>query len=123
MVQIVFMVLGIVYLFKLIGLGKAATTLGLPPEILAEWRHERTRQYVWGIVAGWGSFVVSLIVASATIDPAGYYTQSEVLAAEMPSLLAGLAVLIVGIVLSVRAGGKAKAIERQNAVSRLGTAR
>lgn len=121
MLQLIFMFLGIVYLFKLIGLGNASTKMVLPPEALADWRHQRSHQYVWGIIAGWGSFVVSFVVAKATMDPDGYYTQSDALAAAIPSLLIGIAILVVGIVFSMGAGRKAKAIEQQNAVSPFGT--
>jgi hypothetical protein len=117
MLQVAFMVLGIVYVFKLIGLAKAGVQLGLPPEALAAWRHYRFRQYVWGIVAGWGSAVVGVIVLVATIKPGTYYTESEALAAQVPSLLAGIAVLIVGIVFSSRARGRARGIETQSAAS------
>ena len=113
MLQIVVMILGIVYVFKLAGLNKAAANLALSPEALAEWKDSRTRQYVWGIVAGWGSFVLSYIVLKATLDPNGYYNESDLLAAEVPGLLVGLTVLIVGLVFSVRAGTRAKNIEQQ----------
>jgi len=113
MLQLALMVLGVVYLFKLIGLNGASANLALPSDAVAQWKHERTRQYVWGIVAGWGSFVVSYMIFKATLDPNGYYNQSDLLADEVPGLLIGLAILIIGLVLSVMAGKKAKAIEAQ----------
>jgi len=113
MLVLALMVLGVVYLFKLIGLNGASANLALPSDAVAQWKHERTRQYVWGIVAGWGSFVVSYMIFKATLDPNGYYNQSDLLADEVPGLLIGLAILIIGLVLSVMAGKKAKAIEAQ----------
>jgi len=113
MLQLALMVLGVVYLFKLIGLNGASANLALPSDAVAQWKHERTRQYVWGIVAGWGSFVVSYMIFKATLDPNGYYNQSDLLADEVPGLLIGLAILIIGLVLSVMAGKKAKVIEAQ----------
>jgi hypothetical protein len=113
MLQLALMVLGVVYVFKLIGLNGASANLALPSDAVAQWKRERTRQYVWGIVAGWGSFAISYIVFTATLDPNGYATESDLLAAETPGLLVGFAILVIGIVLSVMAGKKAKAIEKE----------
>jgi hypothetical protein len=38
MIQVIFMVVGIVYLFKLIGVKKAGSRLGLDAEALAKWK-------------------------------------------------------------------------------------
>lgn len=121
MLQIIFMVLGIVYAVRLIGLSKAGTNLGLAPERLVEWRNLRRRQYIDGIVAGWGSLVATIVVAKLTIDPAGYTTQKEVDAANLPPLLVGIAVLIIGMVGSIRADRRAKAIEKFKVASSLDT--
>jgi len=68
---------------------------------------------VWGIVAGWGSFVVSYIVFKATLDPNGYYSESDLLKAETPGLSVEFAILVIGLVFSAMAWRKAKAIEAQ----------
>ena len=62
MIQIIMLVVGVVYLVKLMTMNSAGMRLGLPPEVLAEWRGQRQKQYLWGIAAGWGSLVVGLIV-------------------------------------------------------------
>jgi hypothetical protein len=114
------LVVGVWYVYKLLTMGSAASKLPLPPEVLAEWRAQRKRQYLWGIAAGWGSLVAIIITASATINPNGYYTASDALNAEIPEFAVGLIVLFGGILLSIRADRRAKSIEREAANSGYG---
>jgi hypothetical protein len=120
MVQIFMLVVGVWYVYKLLTMGSAASKLQLPPEVLAQWRAQRKRQYLWGIAAGWGSLVATVITASATINPNGYYTASDALNAEIPVVAVGLIILFGGIVLSIRADRRAKSIERGAANSGYG---
>lgn len=120
MLQIVYMVLGIVYLARWVGLNRACSEMagrGFDSSAVAEWRTLRVRQYAWGLVAGWGSFIIYFIVAKATLDPDGYYTYDEALSASMPAILTSLVVLIAGIVISVKAGHRASAMERKSPVA------
>ena len=64
MIQLIFMVIGVVYLFKLIGMNsKTGAELGLDSETLVQWQGHRRRKYGWMIAAGWGSFVVGIAAA------------------------------------------------------------
>jgi hypothetical protein len=120
MLQIIMLVVGVWYVYKLLTMGSAASKLRLPPEALAEWQAQRKRQYLWGIVAGWGSLVAAVITASATINPNGYYSTSDALNAEIPELVVGLIILFGGIFFSIRADRRAKTIERGAASSGYG---
>jgi hypothetical protein len=111
MLQLVVMGIGVFYVFKLLTLAGASAKLGLPPDQLITWRALRQRQYGWGIAAGWGSFVVGLVVASATTGNRVYYSQSSALQAQIPTIVITAIVLVGGIVLSARAGRKATAIQ------------
>jgi hypothetical protein len=66
MIQLIFMVVGVVYLFKLIAMNKnTGSHLGLDADTLAKWQGHKRTQYAWMIAAGWGSFAVMLVVAAA----------------------------------------------------------
>ena len=123
MVQIVMLVVGVVYLFKWYNLGSAAQKLALPPQALAEWRSQRKKQYIWGIVAGWGSLVLGLIALFGVLATTkhcydfGFSTgaicdNGDSDSANGAMIIVTLIVLIGGIILSVMAGNKAKAIEQ-----------
>jgi uncharacterized membrane protein len=120
MIQIIMLVVGVFYAYRLLNLGAAGMKFGMHPEALVQWRAYKKRQYVWGIAAGWGSLVLGLgalfIVTAATrqcVNALGYnYCASNSSAANVWMILVTFAVLIVGIILSVMANNKAKALER-----------
>jgi hypothetical protein len=47
MLQDIMLVVGVWYVFKLLTIGSSGLKLGLPPEVLVEWRAQRKKQYLW----------------------------------------------------------------------------
>jgi hypothetical protein len=107
MIQIIFMVIGVVYLFRLIGMNsQTGSQFGLDAETLAQWQAHRRKQYAWMIAAGWGSFVVSLLVGAM----AGAAFEDRT-AAQIGALVVGLITMFGCYAVSAGAGSKAKEIE------------
>ena len=122
MLQIIMLVVGVYYLYRLATLSNLGLEFGFPPEILAQWRAHKKHQYVWGIVAGWGSLVASLIAlfavqaATRKCYTSYYYNfcdDGDADTAFVWMVVVTAIVLIGGIVLSIMAGNKAKALEQQ----------
>jgi hypothetical protein len=127
MVQIIMLVLGVYYLYKLINLSSAGLNLGLPPEAVFQWRAARRMQYIWGIAAGWGSLVLglaALFMITLTTRQCfgadlglGDICWSDTNTAFLAMLGVTAVVLVGGIALSVMAGNRAKAIEARGVPS------
>jgi hypothetical protein len=116
MIQIIMLGVGIYYLYQLTQLGRAGFNLGLSPDLLYQWRAQRRQQYLWGIVAGWGSLIgsiVALVAVMAMTQRCYYgYCASDDDAAAVWMIVVTLVLLVGGIVLSLVARNKAIAIER-----------
>jgi hypothetical protein len=117
MIQIIMLVVGVYYAYRLLNLGSAGLNFGMHPEALIQWRAQKKAQYLWGIVAGFGSLALGLgamFVVTATSRRCVYsdYCYSDTSAASLWMILVTLVVLIAGIALSVKANNKAKALER-----------
>jgi hypothetical protein len=117
MIQIIMLVVGVYYAYRLLTLSSAGLNFGMHPEALIQWRAQKKQQYLWGIAAGWGSLVLGLgamfvVTATTRTCAFGDYCYSDTGAASVWMLLVTLAVLIVGIALSVMANNKAKALQR-----------
>jgi hypothetical protein len=115
MIQLIFMVIGIVYLFKLIGLNKrSGSHLGLDAESLAKWQEYRRKQYKWMIGAGWGSFGVSILITAiihAMTESGSRITQEGAVGAQIAIVVLTLIVMIGCYSVSAKAGREAKALE------------
>jgi len=113
MIQLIFMVVGVVYLFKLIALnGKTGSNLGLDAETLAKWQGHRRKQYIWMIAAGWGSFVMMLVagvVVGAMMAAGGNVTEGGAFGAQIGVTVVGL--IVMGSCYSVSSGAAKKAKE------------
>jgi hypothetical protein len=81
MLQDIMLVVGVRYVFQLLTIGRSGLKLGLPPEVLVEWRARRKKQYLWGIAAGWGSLVAG-ILTSVGMTPS-YPTTTDVARAQL----------------------------------------
>jgi hypothetical protein len=116
MLQLIMLVVGVYYLIKLLTLGSEGQKFGMPPEVLFQWRAQKQRQYIWGIVAGWGSLVVGFAFI-LVMDPCytGRCTTAEATNALLVVLGLTAVVLIGGIVLSMRARSKATQLQTRPA--------
>ena len=114
--------LGIFYIYKFTTLGADGLKLGMPPDALQTWSAQKRMQYIWGIVAVFGSFAVSFIsyfLWAATLRTCyGYYDTCDAggnaVILLLGVFLAPLVVLGVCLALSWMASGKAKAIQVQS---------
>jgi hypothetical protein len=117
MLQIILMVLGVVYLFKLLMMNKSTgSNLGLEADALAQWQSHRRWQYIWMIVAGWGSAAFGIVVgliAGVVMGARGGLTQDDLFTLQIVITILSIIVIIVFWVLSSRQEKKAKALERQ----------
>ena len=111
MLQVIMLVVGVWYLYELFTLGGSGSKLGLPPEVLVEWRAQRRKQYLWGIAAGWGSLVAG-ILTSVAMTPS-YPTTTDVARAQLTMIVVTAIVLVGCLVLSIAASRKAKSFEEQ----------
>jgi hypothetical protein len=111
MLQVIMLVVGVWYVYELLTLGSSGLKLGLPPEVLVEWRAQRRKQYLWGIAAGWGSLVAG-ILTSVGMTPS-YPTTTDVARAQLAMIVVTAIVLIVCLALSIAASRKAKSLEQQ----------
>jgi hypothetical protein len=115
MIQLIFMVVGVVYLFKLIGMNRnTGSELGLDEETLAKWQGLRRKQFIWMIAAGWGSFGVTL-ATGALIGAAIELSRDNAMVAQIAVLAIGLITMFSCYSFSSRAGKKAKEIEARKA--------
>ena len=111
MLQIIFMVIGTFYLFRLIGLNGRAVKLTIDePDSIARWRFHRRRQYLWMIAAGWGIAVVSIVV-SAAISATVQLTSGSALVVQAVLIVLAIAGMITCAVISSKAGTEADKIE------------
>ena len=121
MFQAIMLVVGVYYLLRLVTLGSAGVNVGMPPEVLQQWRGQKRRQYIWGIVAGWGSFVFGLILLSTTFNicQQNVYncTSAQALEVTVMVFVMTLPVLLGGVLLSDRARRKAKTLQRGTSAS------
>jgi hypothetical protein len=111
MLQVIMLVVGIWYVFELLTIGSSGLKLGLPPEVLVEWRAQRKKQYLWGIAAGWGSLVAG-ILTSVGMTPS-YPTTTDVARAQLSMIVVTAIVLIGCLVVSIAASKKAKSFEQK----------
>src|ERR1035437_7740890 len=111
MLQVIMLVVGVWYVFELLTIGSSGLKLGLPPEILVEWRAQRKKQYLWGIAAGWGSLVAG-ILTSVGMTPS-YPTTTDVARAQLSMIVVTAIVLIGCLVVSIAASKKAKSFEQK----------
>jgi len=116
MIQIIFMVIGVVYLFKLVSMTKnTGSDLSFDAEKLANWQSHRRQQYIWMIAAGWGSAAVSFglgILAVAVLNASGQLTQENASAAQIVVLVISLIVMFSCYRVSSSQAKKAKELER-----------
>jgi hypothetical protein len=125
------LVLGVFYIYKLTVLKADGLKYGMPPDVLEAWRGNKRMQYIWGIIAIFGSGAISIIgffayvvtYPSCTSSYNSYtYTYNScdnlqtggaVAILIVGWILAPLVVLVVGLVLSWMSSSKAKALEAQ----------
>lgn len=111
MLQDIMLVVGVWYVFQLLTIGRSGLKLGLPPEVLVEWRARRKKQYLWGIAAGWGSLVAG-ILTSVGMTPS-YPTTTDVARAQL-SMIVVTAIVLIGCLVVVNAASKkAKSFEQK----------
>jgi len=117
MIQIIFMVLGVVYLFRLIGMNKqTGSHLGLDEAALAAWQSHRRKQYIWMIAAGWGSLAVSFVAgflagAVVAVMSGGELTRDGATVAQIATLVISLIAMLSCYAVSSGAGKQAKELE------------
>jgi len=111
MLQLIFMVIGAVYAFRLAGInGRAARLKVVDPEAVARWRSHRLRQYLWMIAAGWGIAILSISV-SAAISASVQLTSDSAPIVQVALVVMSLAGMITCAVISSKAGREADWIE------------
>jgi Na+/melibiose symporter-like transporter len=116
MIQIIFMVIGVVYLFKLIGIEKTGSRLGLDAETLAKWQGHRRKQYLWMIAAGWGSFVIALVITIVIGAAVDSMTENVALGVQIAMIVVGLITMFSCYSISSREAKKAVELEAGKAV-------
>lgn len=62
MVQLIFMFLGVVGFFKLMGIDGRARKLNMDQSDAIRWRFHRRREYLWMMAAGWGIALAQILV-------------------------------------------------------------
>jgi|ERR1035437_8502193 hypothetical protein len=103
---------GVYYLIRLFTLGSDGAKFGMTPEVLNEWKAKKRSQYIWGIIAGWGS-AIAYFVYLFLLDPCfrGYCSRGDLASSTLVGLFLTVVILIIGIVLSVRGGRAAKRLQ------------
>ena len=123
MLQIIFMVIGVYYLFRLLTMNPmTGARPGLLGPALVEWQRTKRREYIAMIIAGWGSFAVNIAVDVALAPSGGFAADSDAMSVMLLSLVAGLIVLVAGGVVSYRAHQKCKDLELRATVAAMNAA-
>ena len=111
MIELIMLGVGVFYLSKLLTVGSAGTRLGMPYELLERWRTAKRKQYFLGMVAGLGAFAASMAFL-LTADPCynGECTVDQENSSLLGIVVVTFGVLILGFILTARAGNKAKMV-------------
>ncbi len=119
MIQIILMIIGLVYFVKLLTLGsQSAAKLGWDATAFEEWKQLKRHECNWMIAAGWGSFVLSLVVAfTGGVILAIVFPQDAGQSAECAVTLVNFAISVIVMLLcynkATKFGKQAKALVAQ----------
>ena len=117
----ILMLIGVVYLFKLLLLNKnAGLRLGLDEEKLVAWSDNRRKQYIWMVAAGWGTFVLQFAAGMVVtlLTNAGQLKQEDTIGTQIIILLIGVMVMIWCWNVSSSYAKKANAVSRDITVNK-----